>query len=147
MSSQDVKLIDGTAKTVQELFTGRSYSIEYYQREYSWTRSNIEELVHDLYKSFMADYDPKPNWSDVSNYRLYFLGPVVTFLKDGVCFLAGGQQRVTSWSLLMIHISTLLESGDSRNQLRKLVYSTEDKEPRLTSHFLSLSVPSSRLVG
>ncbi len=132
MSSQDVKLIDGTAKTVQELFTGRTYSIEYYQREYSWARSNIEELVHDLYRSFMGDYDPSHSWSDVSNYRPYFLGPIVTFLKDGVRFLVDGQQRMTSLSLLMIHISTLLEPGDSRDQLRKLVYSTKYGQTRFT---------------
>jgi|GEM_PF-6085764 len=29
----DVKLIDGTARTVRELFTGRKYGLDYYQRE------------------------------------------------------------------------------------------------------------------
>ena len=132
MSSQDVKLIDGTAKTVQELFTGRSYSIEYYQREYSWGKSNIEELIQDLYRSFSFDFDESHSRTDVANYRPYFLGPVVTFLKDGVRFLVDGQQRMTSLSLLMMHISTLLEPGDSQDQLRKLVYSTKYGQTKFT---------------
>lgn len=132
MSSQDVKLIDGTAKTVQEMFTGRSYSIEYYQREYSWGRSNIEELIQDLFRSFIFDYDESHSRTDVANYRPYFLGPVVTFLRDGVRYLVDGQQRMTSLSLLMMHISTLLEPGDSQDQLRKLVYSTKYGQTKFT---------------
>jgi uncharacterized protein with ParB-like and HNH nuclease domain len=132
MSSQDVKLIDGTAKTVQEMFTGRSYSIEYYQREYSWGRSNIEELIQDLFRSFIFDYDEAHSRTDVANYRPYFLGPVVTFLRDGVRYLVDGQQRMTSLSLLMMHISTLLEPGDSQDQLRKLVYSTKYGQTKFT---------------
>ena len=132
MSSQDVKLIDGSAKTVQELFTGRTYSIEYYQREYSWGRSNIEELIQDLYRSFTWDFEDSHSRIDVASYRPYFLGPVVTFSKDGVRFLVDGQQRMTSLSLLMIHISTLLEPGDSQDQLRTLVYSTKYGQTQFT---------------
>lgn len=132
MSSQDVKLIDGTAKTVQEMFTGRSYSIEYYQREYSWGRGNIEELIQDLFRSFIFDYDEAHSRTDVANYRPYFLGPVVTFLRDGVRYLVDGQQRMTSLSLLMMHISTLLDPGDSQDQLRKLVYSTKYGQTKFT---------------
>jgi uncharacterized protein with ParB-like and HNH nuclease domain len=132
VSSQDVKLIDGTAKTVQEMFTGRTYSIEYYQREYSWGKSNIEELLQDLYRSFIFDFDESHSRTDVANYRPYFLGPVVTFLRDGVRFLVDGQQRMTSLSLLMMHISTLLEPGDSQDQLRKLVYSTKYGQTKFT---------------
>lgn len=132
LSSQDVKLIDGTAKTVQEMFTGRSYSIEYYQREYSWGKSNIEELIQDLYRSFSFDYEESHSRTDVANYRPYFLGPVVTFLRDGVRFLVDGQQRMTSLSLLMMHVSTLLSPGDSQDQLRKLVYSTQYGQTRFT---------------
>lgn len=88
MSSQDVKLIDGTARSVQEMFMSRSYSIEYYQREYSWTRQNIEELVQDLTRSFINDFDVKHSRGEVATYRPYFLGPVVTFSKDAVRFLS-----------------------------------------------------------
>ena len=33
----EMNLIDGTARTVRELFTGRKYSLDYYQREYTWS--------------------------------------------------------------------------------------------------------------
>lgn len=53
----DVKLIDGTARTVRELFTGRKCGLDYYQREYTWTGSNVTELIDDLATSFLEDYD------------------------------------------------------------------------------------------
>ena len=132
MGSHDFQVIDGTVRTVQEMFTGRSYSIEYYQREYSWGKSNIEELVQDLARSFSNDYEAHHSRIEVASYRPYFLGPVVTFSKDGVRFLVDGQQRMTSLSLLMIHISNALEAGDSQDQLRKLVYSTQFGQTKFT---------------
>ena len=44
----DVKLIDGTARTVRELFSGRKYDLDYYQREYTWSEANVTELIDDL---------------------------------------------------------------------------------------------------
>jgi hypothetical protein len=132
MGAHDFQVIDGTVRTIQEMFTGRSYSIEYYQREYSWGKSNVEELIQDLARSFNNDYETSHSRIDVASYRPYFLGPVVTFSKDAVRFLVDGQQRMTSLSLLMIHISSILEAGDSQDQLRKLVYSTQFGQTKFT---------------
>ncbi|MDH6410048.1 hypothetical protein M2113_001022 [Aurantimicrobium minutum] len=132
MSSHDFQVIDGTVRSVQEMFTGRSYSIEYYQREYSWGKQNIEELVQDLVRSFNSDYEPHHSRRDVASYRPYFLGPVVTFSKEATRFLVDGQQRMTSLSLLMIHISSLLEPGDSQSLLNNLVYSTQFGQTKFT---------------
>lgn len=132
MGAHDFQVIDGTVRTVQEMFTGRSYSIEYYQREYSWGKSNIEELVQDLARSFNNDYELNHSRIDVASYRPYFLGPVVTFSREAVRFLVDGQQRMTSLSLLMIHISSILEPGDSQDQLRKLVYSSQFGQTKFT---------------
>lgn len=132
MSSQDLKLIDGTARSVQEMFMSRSYSIEYYQREYSWTRQNIEELVQDLTRSFINDFDVKHNRGEVANYRPYFLGPVVTFSKDAVRFLVDGQQRLTSLSLLMLFLTRELTDAGSKDALTSMVYSEHFGKSKFT---------------
>jgi uncharacterized protein with ParB-like and HNH nuclease domain len=43
-----MKKIEGTQKTIRELFTGVKYTIHYYQREYQWQTKQIEELLVDL---------------------------------------------------------------------------------------------------
>ena len=132
MSTNSFQVIDGTVRRVQEMFTGRSYAIEYYQREYSWAKANIEELILDLTRSFNNDYEITHSRRDVASYRPYFLGPVVTFSTDGVRYLVDGQQRMTSLSLLMSYISSTLEAGDSQTQLRNLIYSTQYGQTKFT---------------
>ena len=125
MTINSFQVIDGTVRSVQEMFTGRSYAIEYYQREYSWAKANIEELVLDLTRSFNNDYELTHSRREVASYRPYFLGPVVTFSNEGIRYLVDGQQRMTSLSLLMSYMSSLLEPGDSQTQLKSLIYSSQ----------------------
>jgi uncharacterized protein with ParB-like and HNH nuclease domain len=132
MSTNSFQVIDGTVRSVQEMFTGRSYAIEYYQREYSWAKANIEELILDLTRSFNNDYEPTHSRRDVASYRPYFLGQVVTFSTEGVRYLVDGQQRMTSLSLLMSFISAELKEGDSQTQLRNLIYSTQYGQTKFT---------------
>jgi uncharacterized protein with ParB-like and HNH nuclease domain len=141
MSTNSFQVIDGTVRSIQEMFTSRSYAIEYYQREYSWSRTNIEELILDLTRSFNNDYEETHERIDVASYRPYFLGPVVTFSTKGVRFLVDGQQRMTSLSLLMSYISSELEAGDSQTQLHNLIYSTQYGKTKFT-----IDVPERELV-
>ena len=105
----DVKLIDGTARTVRELFTGRKYGLDYYQREYTWSEANVTELIDDLATSFLEDYDDLDEREQVASYRPYFLGPIVTSSVKSTRFLVDGQQRLTSLTLLLIHLNHLAE--------------------------------------
>ena len=100
----DVKLIDGTARTVRQLFTGRKYGLDYYQREYNWTESNVTEMIDDLATSFLEDFDQSDERKKVASYRPYFLGPIVTSSVEGIWFLVDGQQRLTTLTLLLIHL-------------------------------------------
>src|SRR5690606_15869028 len=99
----DVRLIDGTARTVRELFTGRKYGLDYYQREYTWTEANVAELLNDLTSSFLREYEPTDERQSVAAYRPYFLGPIVTSLVGGTRFLVDGLQRLTTLPLLPLH--------------------------------------------
>lgn len=120
----DVKLIDGTARTVNELFTGRKYGLDYYQREYTWTEANVSELLSDLSNAFIHEYEEGDERKRVASYRPYFLGPLVTSSVGGTRFLVDGQQRLTTLSLLLIHLDHLVEGVDGAQSLSALVYSS-----------------------
>lgn len=92
----DVKLIDGTARTVRELFTGRKYGLDYYQREYTWTESNVTEMIDDLATSFLEDFDPLDERARVASYRPYFLGPIATSAVGGTRFIVDGHRHLTT---------------------------------------------------
>jgi uncharacterized protein with ParB-like and HNH nuclease domain len=121
----DVKLIDGTARTVRELFTGRKYGLDYYQREYTWTESNVTELIDDLATSFLEDYDELDERTKIASYRPYFLGPIVTSSVGGTRYLVDGQQRLTTLTLLLMHLNHLAEGIDGAENLAPLVFSQQ----------------------
>lgn len=121
----DHKLIGGTARTVRVLFTGRKYGLDYYQREYTWTKANVAELIDDLATTFLDEYDEQDARKQVASYRPYFLGPIVTSSVGGTLFLVDGQQRLTSLTLLLIHLTHLSRNVDGAENLTPLVYSQQ----------------------
>ena len=71
-----MKKIDGTPKTIRELFTGVKYTIHYYQREYQWQTKQIEELIDDLTDEFFEFYSDKDERGKVLDYGHYFMGSI-----------------------------------------------------------------------
>jgi len=125
----DVKLIDGTARSVRELFNGRKYGLDYYQREYTWSEANVSELIDDLATSFLEDYDESDPRERIADYRPYFLGPIVTSSKEGTRFVVDGQQRLTTLTLLLIHLQHLSDGVEEAENLSPLVFSTKYGKP------------------
>ncbi len=89
-------------RSVQKLLQSRSFSIDEYQREYKWEKSNIDELLIDLQLKFQSYYRAGDDTRMVSNYDEYFLGSIIVSSRNGRSYLIDGQQRVTSLSLLLI---------------------------------------------
>lgn len=119
-----VNQLIGTALTVRQLFTGHKYRLEYYQREYTWNKSSVTELLDDLISRFLSLYEETHDQKEVNNYRSYFLGPIVTNPTDGYSSLVDGQQRLTTLMLLLIHLNRFTEGIDGAENLEPLVYST-----------------------
>jgi hypothetical protein len=112
MAKQTQERIDGRGHTVRELFTGRRYGLEHYQREYDWTRTHVGDLLRDLSDRFLEQWRPDHERPDVADYRPYFLGPFVTYPAPGMSFLVDGQQRFTTLLLLLIHLRRRLTDQD-----------------------------------
>lgn len=99
--------IDGRPKTVRELLSGVKYSIDYYQREYKWDTKHVAELLEDLEAKFTASYVVGHERTQVQQYPHYFLGSIVVSSKGGQRFVIDGQQRLTTLTLLLIHLNNL----------------------------------------
>lgn len=103
----DIQQIAGT-RPVSGLLSEALYRIDFYQREYSWGNTQVSELVDDLANRFIDEFDPSHERRQVRTYRPYFLGPVITAPKDDKIFLVDGQQRITTLSLLIMHLLHIL---------------------------------------
>jgi uncharacterized protein with ParB-like and HNH nuclease domain len=91
-------------RTLTMLLQSRSFAIDEYQREYQWARENIEELLSDLVDKFMSCYQVGHDPSHVTGYEGYYLGAIIVSQRETKSYVVDGQQRVTSLTLLLIHL-------------------------------------------
>ncbi|GAA4930931.1 DUF262 domain-containing protein [Streptomonospora halophila] len=118
--------ISGHGFTIEQLFSGQRFGLDYYQREYVWTRKHVGSLVEDLYQRFAASWHPEHSRSQTSEYAPYFLGPFVYFEEGETTYLVDGQQRITTLHLLLMHLRRLLveqqiDADDDLSELDKLI--------------------------
>jgi len=117
------KAIDGRARTVRELLDKAKYSIDLYQREYAWQERQVRELLDDLTGKFLDSYEPSHHRGEVEDYDHYFLGSIVISHKRKQKFIVDGQQRLTTLTLLLIHLNRLQKDHGNRVDVRNLIYS------------------------
>ena len=115
------KVIANT-KSVQELFTGVTYDIDFYQRGYLWKRRNIEELLNDLLAEFNANYSEEHEPAQIGNYRHYFLGTIITISEGGKKYIVDGQQRLTTLTLMLIYFHHLRAENPAIPDVSRLIY-------------------------
>lgn len=118
-----MKKIDGSAKTIGELLKGAKYLIDYYQREYRWQKKQTIELLGDLTDAFLESHDPANAREDVEGYGHYFLGSIVVSSKETRRYIIDGQQRLTTLTLLLVHLHNLARDKPGVAPLAELIFS------------------------
>ena len=122
MSKDDHK-IDADDRTVFDVLNGRKYTVDYFQREYSWEQKHIEQLVTDLTSAFLDVYEEGDPRTSVEHYNNYYLGPFVVSSRDGMKSIIDGQQRLTSLTLLLIYLNNLQKELGRNESIEPLVFS------------------------
>ena len=99
-------------KSIGSLFSelkGKKFIIPDYQRPYKWDKEKCETLWNDI-----EDFSRS---TEAQNEESYFLGTVVSYNnEDGNPEIIDGQQRMTSFMLLLRAFYTKLETMDDNNQ-------------------------------
>ena len=106
--------IKGYDRTVQELFSGGSFGIDYYQREYNWQADQVRTLLDDLTNRFLEDYQEGTKPNEVAGYGYYFLGSIVVSQDGETRQVVDGQQRLTTLTLLLIYLHRLQKDRADR---------------------------------
>lgn len=97
--------IEANNRSILEVLDNKKYTVDYYQREYSWEQTHIEQLVTDLCNAFLDNYDPEHQRQDVAGYNSYYLGPFVLSERPDRRSIIDGQQRLTSLTLFLIYLN------------------------------------------
>lgn len=122
MSKDDHK-IDADDRNVFDVLNERKYTVDYFQREYSWEQRHIEQLVTDLTSTFLDVYEEGDPRTSVEHYNNYYLGPFVVSSRDGMKSIIDGQQRLTSLTLFLIFLNNLQKELGGKESIEPLVFS------------------------
>lgn len=121
--SKDDHMIDADDHTIFEVLNERKFTVDYFQREYSWAKSHIEQLVTDLTSTFLDVYTEGDPRTAVEHYNNYYLGPFVVSSKDGTKSIIDGQQRLTSLTLFLIYINNRQKEFGGKETIEPLIFS------------------------
>ncbi|OYP62568.1 DUF262 domain-containing protein [Prevotella sp. P2-180] len=104
-------------KALNSIFSETRYRIDSFQREYRWQHKQIDALISDISSSFFANYSSNHTLADVERYDCYYMGPIVLCEDGSEMSVVDGQQRLTSFSLLLIYLRHLqIKHGLDKNE-------------------------------
>jgi uncharacterized protein with ParB-like and HNH nuclease domain len=115
--------IDAKNRSIAEVLDKNKYTVDYYQREYSWQQKHIEQLVTDLATAFLNEYEPGHDRTEVENYNSYYLGPFVLSEKEGKRSIIDGQQRLTSLTLILVFLNNLQKHYGVDEAIEGMIFS------------------------
>lgn len=115
--------IDANDRTIYDVLNEQKYTVDYFQREYSWEQKHIEQLISDLSTSFLNEYSDGDKREDGENYNNYYMGPFVVSVKDGKRSIIDGQQRLTSLTLFLIYLNNLQKELNIHETVERMIFS------------------------
>jgi len=121
MSIQPIK------RKIEEIFSvSQPYYIDFYQRDYKWTKEHIDKLLEDLFYRFELEYKENidSTLENISKYDWYYLSTYVTNIYKGKTFIVDGQQRLASITLILIklfHLAIRYKLEDHAELLKKYI--------------------------
>jgi uncharacterized protein with ParB-like and HNH nuclease domain len=127
MKEHEQKMVDSRGIPLKELFAEK-FDVDFYQREYVWQKQQIEDLINDLSNEFLKNWTKGNTIDSVRNYDPYFMGEIVLAVKNGTRnFIIDGQQRITTFTLLLIYLLKKYGNLDKfpRSDIEKLIYSDD----------------------
>lgn len=107
------KIMNFSAKVIKvgDFFANKKYKIPRYQREYSWTSTQLNDFYSDIVSNIKLDTD--------GNYKTseYFFGTVILVGDMSKCDkrikIIDGQQRITTITIFLSVLSNILYRYDS----------------------------------
>lgn len=128
--------LETTKNTLKKLYSGDDacYEVPEYQRDYSWTSSEIEDLWDDLYNAWKVEDE-------------YFMGVLVLCKKDSkddIYEVVDGQQRLATFAVLC-SVLRCAATHYQANQGDSLYQSVTDKPSSLRAAKKAESVAANAL--
>lgn len=130
--------IDAEEEFLNKLYDDYHYQIPKFQRPFSWTEGNFNDLIDDLTDAYDVGRDTHGTILDdgdeldketLDAYEPYFLGSIILNAGNdsGDRYdIIDGQQRLTSLAILIAVLRDMVEDESRANSLGQLIYEESD---------------------
>lgn len=116
-------------QNIEETLKNRVYYIDFYQREYVWSKDTAITLLNDIFYAFELGYNEHKE-SEISpqvieKYNWYYLNVYITNKIDSKTYIVDGQQRLTTLTLIALKLYHLVEDNQIKEALKPCVFSSD----------------------
>lgn len=112
--------------SIRTCLSNKEYSIDFYQREYVWSKETVEILLKDIFDAFTPSYeqykDSDTSAKIIEQYNWYYLNVFITNKVDATVYIVDGQQRLTTLTLIAICLYKLTNDENLRDALKNCIY-------------------------
>ena len=118
--------INPDKQTVESCLKNKSYYIDFYQREYVWSKDTVEILLRDIFYAFELSYD---NYKEaeltqelLEKFNWYYLNIFITNNINGKVYVVDGQQRLTTLTLIATKLYHITQNEFLKDTLKECIY-------------------------
>lgn len=116
------QMIQPDRQTVQQCLKDKTYYVDFYQREYVWTKKTVEILLDDIFDVFEQSYVRIKNAELTTdcmekNFAWYYLNVFITNKIDNKSYIVDGQQRLSTLTLICTKLYNLTSDQDEKDLL------------------------------
>lgn len=116
-------------QSVLNCLSNRKYDIDFYQREYVWSKNTVDILLNDIIYSFNIAYDEHKD-EDFSSalidkFNWYYLNVFITNNVDGKMYIVDGQQRLSTLTLISVYLYHKCNDSNLKSILQNCIASTD----------------------
>ena len=113
-------------QTVSQCLTNNTYKIDFYQREYVWSKKTVEILLDDIFYAFEQSYalhrDSNLTKEILNSFGWYYLNVIMISRVDGNSYIVDGQQRLTTLVLLCSKLYNTTNNEKDKNTLLACIF-------------------------
>ncbi|MGX2985463.1 DUF262 domain-containing protein [Helicobacter sp. 23-1048] len=127
------KTIEPEKQSVKVCLSRKSYYIDFYQREYVWSKETAQTLLNDIFYIFELSYnqhkDSEISKNIMEKYSWYYLNVYITNKVEGKVYIVDGQQRLSTLTLIATKLYHKLQDNDNfKSLLKDCIFSNDGFE-------------------
>lgn len=115
-------------QNIESALRNKTYYIDFYQREYVWSKNTATTLLDDIFYTFDLGYeqfkDSEITQEVIEKYAWYYLNVYIINKVDSRIYIVDGQQRLTTLTLIALKLYHLVENRTIKDALKPCIFSS-----------------------